>query len=782
MTNRRPTCFLSYCREEADNDSIAHLVQHLKETSRHQINFLFDEDLEAGTDLTTFMDRLDTTDGVIILLTPEYKKRVNERKGGVYKEFSAILKRYHEKINKANRIASEPSDRYNLIKGPFCLIPLIFSGSYASSCPEELSEKKCIDFSTYRAHRRKTSKQLYITKQTKSRYNNEIEKFVSQIFTYHSYQLPSFETSFEELLMRFFEETKHEHLRGDPLFENVLEKVFVKTHAYKKVKRQTSYLLVGRKGSGKSTISHYLAQESENKYKDCVEIYVNNFSLEYLYTFLSSRQMHADLDSVVSRVQVLEVVWEAFLYICCMNAVIEEYRGGKLKKAQVENLPPISNYLSNIVGDPILETELNQRASFQWCYSRALEILDDAIRVSREGLANFNYDLAKRLEPSVLLREILTDECYEAFECILAMCTRRFLVSLDGFDTLFEEFRIKSQEVEKRDDERRERTRYEIDWLRAFLHVVIEMKSARNRSAFSNLVDFCTTIPKERFIEIRRSERDSYIYIGKCHEIRWSGIELVVLLRKRLELLGSTMSDSRLRPHKRLEQVLADKFSFVPRETITTVAGVDYPQSVFIDVLRHTFWRPREILIYFAKIISVLRDLKRRNMEASQFAIGKCIADTTREVIKTEFMSEFQRHCTNLSEIIEKFRGAKQVLSKKEIEDRLSGIGFHFVDRGEPIRDFATQTTFLYEIGFIGIEADKQTRERLKLLHTDAFWFNAGDEPFELIQREGFVNCKFIIHPIFFEYLDLDSREQRLTLDYTWEYLEQQEAHIVAPS
>ena len=287
----------------------------------------------------------------------------------------------------------------------------------------------------------------------------------------------------------------------------------------------------------------------------------------------------------------------------------------------------------------------------------------------------------------------------------------------------------------------------------------------------------------DRFVEIRDSERDGYMYIGKCYEIRWSAIELAILLYKRLEVLDSGFrSHKGDQPHKRLENVLRNAYTYIPLETTTTMDGVDHTMPLFIDVLRHTFWRPREILIYFAKIIAVLRDIKRRNLEITPFAVGKCISDTTRDVIRTEFLNEFQRHCTNLRGIIERFRRNKQILTKDEVEKIVGGYAFSFVDRDTEVTDFPTQMRFLYEIGFIGLEADRKVVERLKLLHTDVFWFNAGDEPFDVMLLENFLDCKFIIHPIFCEFLDLDVRNQRLTLKFDWNYLQEQESYVVVPS
>lgn len=780
--DHRPTCFISYCRDGADRDTIDHLIQQLRHTSRQRIEFLYDEELDAGARLPAFMDLLRRVDGVILLLSPEYKTRTEERKGGVYTEYSEIIRRYQELESAANEHTKSSEDSSPSINPPFPLIPIILSGAFEKSCPIEIQENLCLNFTTYRAFRRENG-HLYITQQVEAKHNKLISRIVSQIVVNNSSKSTAVAASFDELRSAFLENTKHEHIAGDPRFESQLHDLFVKTYAFKKVRKQTSYLLIGRKGSGKSTIVDYLSRDFDDKYKDAIKISINDFDLEYLYSILSTQQLRAELNVVVSQVRVFEVIWELFLYICCMNCLVTEFRNGHVKNGQHQHLSVVQRFLKRMSGvteDRGLQIEY--KAAFHWCYSKVVQQIDTAIETARDDTAEFSYDLSRLLNPEGMLRTALTDEVVDAFHFLLNHCTRRFLVSLDGFDTAFEEFRVRSQHANHSDEETRRRTQYEIDWLRGFAHVLIEMKSSPRRTPLSNLTDFCATIPKDRFVEIRNSERDSYIYIGKCHEIRWSAIELAILLFKRLEIVANYKTDKRLTPQKRLEEVLTKCFPYVPLETTTVVDGNEHELPIFIDVLRHTFWRPREILIYFAKIIAVLSDIKRRNIDVTQFAVSKCIADTTREIVRTEFLSEFQRHCWNIREIIEKFRRHKQILSYEEVQAALKDIPFYFIDQEKPIFDLKLQVQFLYEVGFLGVEVSPRTKERLRLLDIDVFWFNAGDDPFEVIADEGFVDSKFVIHPIFCELLDLDVRKQRLTLDIHWKYLEQQEAHVIAPS
>lgn len=778
LVKTKPTCFISYCREGADYDSVHYLVQQLQDASGGQIDFLFDEHLVPGADLSEFMDAVKDADGIIILLTPQYKRRVEERHGGVYTEYSAIIERYDNEVSSANRKVTRNKSSQRFISSPFYLVPIVFSGTFPSSCPSELSSKLCIDFSDYRARRNKNG-DLFVTEETNRKYRRKIEEIVAVTHTHYIESTDDFLTSFEDILEKFFKTTKDEQNQGNPRLSNLLLDLFVKTHSFKRVQSQSSYLLIGRKGSGKSTITNRLAKSEQAKYKKHIDINVNKFGLEYIYAFINNPRNKNEQSVTVKQINTFEISWQIFLYACCIDAVIADFRARKLTKEQSKDVRILIDFLSEIVAENIVEVELKHKALYRWCYVKIFEAKDQIIEEARNDLAEFSYDVSVNFESESLIERVVGSDILQAFKRILRSCKQRFLVSMDGFDTAFDEFRLGGRYVGNRVEESLSRVQFELDWLRGFLHVMEYMKSSQNKYPLGSLIDFCTMIPKDRFFEIKGNERDAYLYISKHHDIRWSGIELAIMLRKRLQLLGDYETPKDKTPQERLAYVLEHSFRFIPEETTITVAGRDYKLPLFIAVLRHTFWRPREILIYYAKIISVARDFRKRKIEITDFTISKCISDTTREIINTEFINEFQRHCTNLPDILALFRSKKQILTIDELKNILSDHKFDFIDKGEAVFSFNEQIDFLYEIGFLGFRADSGLKERLKLLHSDFFWFTVGDEAFNAIRLEEYTGCKAIIHPIFCEYLDLDTSNQDLTLNFGWNYLKQQESHMM---
>jgi hypothetical protein len=114
MSESKAICFVSYCHGDIDREVLQYVRFLLESRSQQKYEILIDEDVPTGGDLEDFMAFPDKVDAVLILLTPEYKRRVLERKGGVYTEFTRIITRYQQMQD-----ARKAGTRSSQIKGYF---------------------------------------------------------------------------------------------------------------------------------------------------------------------------------------------------------------------------------------------------------------------------------------------------------------------------------------------------------------------------------------------------------------------------------------------------------------------------------------------------------------------------------------------------------------------------------------------------------------------------------------------------------------------------------------
>lgn len=125
MNKKRKTVFISYSWDnQAHQEWVLNLAKDL--ISKFGINVILDQfELSAGKDLTYFMESsIEKADKVLVILTPNYKKKAEERKSGVGYETSMITQEIFESpISKVK------------------FIPILREGKQAISAPKFLKSK-----------------------------------------------------------------------------------------------------------------------------------------------------------------------------------------------------------------------------------------------------------------------------------------------------------------------------------------------------------------------------------------------------------------------------------------------------------------------------------------------------------------------------------------------------------------------------------------------------------------------------------------------------------------
>lgn len=94
-------CFISYCHEGADFPTINAFHAEIERLTRGSFTILRDKsNIEIGGRISDHEKEIHTTDAILLLLTPEYKRRiVNRSPSGVYREYGIILSRYKSYVN-----------------------------------------------------------------------------------------------------------------------------------------------------------------------------------------------------------------------------------------------------------------------------------------------------------------------------------------------------------------------------------------------------------------------------------------------------------------------------------------------------------------------------------------------------------------------------------------------------------------------------------------------------------------------------------------------------------
>jgi hypothetical protein len=766
-------CFISYAHQEIDEPTLAYILANLRKLCRDAIAFIDDRSLRGGTNLDKFMDILKTVDGVLVILTPAYKQQVLARKGGVYKEFTLI-------INRLDALESQRAslDFYNTRgatyrSAEFCVIPILFSGTPETSVPDELSRIFYEDFRSLRASRDAKGR-LDVRRQDKQRFRKPLQAIVNHILAISRLSSATFLQNRDELFEPLFRERKDELIR---LPAPVRTKLFVKTHAYQRVRRQHSYILIGRKGTGKSTVRDFLSQTSRAHYIGHIDFTVNEIHLDFIYGTFKVPQIASESATLLHRTDAFAWTWEVLLYIKLVRLLM---RVSSIFPSTYRDA--ISRLRHGIAAfhdeDSYAHDKDTISADFVFCIGSVVKFLDHAIKTARSDEKYFFSDVKRALRLRNLLLHTLGQDALTDLGRLLRARPARILLSLDGFDTKFGSFRDIGRREYVPKEEIRPRILFEVDWLRGFLQFVLKIKANPRNEFLYSLLDICATVPKDRFMEVLRVERDAYVYKGKFLSMNWSGPELMLLLCKRVEVMFD-YENKKGSMKERLEYALHNIFE-MPRIVKTKVGNMEYDVPLFLYLLRHTFMRPRDLLYYCANLFAFGRDMKKKGLQVSNEAVRTIVSKTTWEVVVNEFIGEFEETLINVKEVLRAFQGKPQTLEFAMLEEALRSVDFHFAQADGGERNLIRKIRFLYEIGFLGIDGDQDVMRILGLGMRHAFYFNEGEVEILWGMEDRVRKLRFVVHPVFCEFLMLDVSKGPMILEYTWEYIIENEARLHA--
>ena len=760
-------CFISYAHEDIDRDSLDYFIYLLKNALSPNVEVLTDKEVKPGEDFNTFMNLISNVDAIIPILTPAYNRRVQDKKGGVFAEFSRFITRFEKDQESSLALALQkisPSEDKS-----FHILPVLFSGTREQSVPSRILSLRCLDLRNNFA-RRQPNGEFDVSPSDCKKYGDAAQAIASIINTTSIMRSPEYITK-TSYYVDLFVDLKATWNHPGTIPDNTLQKLFVKTNSYELVAKQQVFFIVGRKGSGKSTISQALPLLNPERNFCSLEINADHYNLEGLF-YLFTAKYKDDTERFFPRLRSFEMTWESVIFISSLQFLVKE------SDRELHDIMLISKFLDSLTNASISQLEGTSWAIsdlFSYCFSRNLSFIEDCIdRARSEPDDTFLADISSLYNLENFLIFILGSDILKLCRVQLRAFQGTFLVSLDGFDDAFDSFRVESMRLEDK-NLLHSRAAFEIDWLRSLLAFTLRAYRRRDNILYSRL-EFCIAAPLDRFLEVARINRDSYRTIGRWHSIDWSGIELSILLRKRLEfaLSNNLKSPKNIRPEDRLSYILrSENFRDLPENVSFQYNGNLYDMPLFLYVLRHTFWRPREVLIYYARLLALVDTRKRWGTLIDTASLRSCIKSTAEDIIKTQFVSEFKTSLCNIADILRAFRKRPNLLSFASLSEVLADIEFQF--SADIFKDvmLVDKVRYLYQIGFLGFDLTPSQVEQLGASHQHAFIFNEGLLLFgdENLDEDDFADYSFLIHPIFCEFLKLDVSESSLTLLFTWDYL-----------
>jgi energy-coupling factor transporter ATP-binding protein EcfA2 len=710
-----------------------------------------------------------------LLLTPEYKRRAEGAAGGVFKEFEIIRNRYND-----------PDD-------DFLVLCVLFEGSQSNSIPAVFLDDIYRDFTSCQPRLNEVTKKYYMLDKFREEYIPKFMEIARAIETKISVRSSQDNETYERLLESLFAQTKitRKWIKLHPEFINHL---FVSTRSYDRIKSQDAVFLIGRKGSGKSTVANTLPELEHERYKTCIPILADHINLLSAFEFINYDKLIASFHSIrdysggqaseyikLNPVQFLfKYAWLGLLYICLAKELTVLGKEGGFNAEQLLYKDSLEKEFSEFT----FSQSKNVEASRYFTLSSVsfLEFWDEQVSEALK-LDRFS-DVIRYLDSNVneenYLEHLLPGSLLSVIRTIVRLCDRYALVTLDDFDSAFSIFRESLRSSSNNVASQEESKSLESSWVQSLMMLILELKGYRKgwRDAVFDKLDFCITIPRDSYTQVVNTDRDAYLDIECTADLDWTGVYLAQMLSRRLCYINSEDVNEREDVFFEINRVLR---AFVKKLPLTLTFAFNKERvtiDLFCYVLRHTFWRPRDILTYYAALLTAAQSCPDQD-ELTVDQVRRIVGAKTKNIINTEFLIEFAGVISNLQKIINEFRKSNQVLTYSELFEKLTRIDFNVVPQGL-VTEFHDKLRILYEIGFLGVDLPQEVAEAEGLNTTQCFYFNEGSSILATMELYSFDDCNFIIHPIFVEYLHINHKENTFILNWTVDYL--RDNHVVRVS
>lgn len=782
-----PTCFFCYAwGDEERYAKLDFIRQSLKEHALSRIDVILDKhNYEDNANFDALRERIRTYDLVVVFCTPDLKEIVNDSQANnnknreVLKEYEIIKERY--------------------IDNPSSVFVVILEGDKDSSLLDlfiNINARNIEEFGITR----KNGKLSISSNPNTNRKNYKL--FMSNVLGAAQYNFNNKTVKYGNSLIamnNLFSLTDVTHIPSSCLIIPDL---------YSFIRNQQCYLVAGRKGSGKSTfINNFREMDKEyfdEKYKHDIPIYADAFQHDFSYSTLIVG--HKEELQLITADALLRVFWQVYIVLHGILTIRGEIELHKIKEndSRYRIFNKVTNKLKKKIGLQKKNKSYKPISSdgvADAMFRAAVEMVDERFNTALKDCQNDELLLtafASRLTAQDIIEDVFGERDIDQFIDALQQCNRKIFISLDGFDTHSDEFRIRTASIHNNDEEVNRRNEYDMLFYRTLVEVVNKFKRKEYNDpivrTFSDMIDFCIVLPKDRFDQIVEYDRDSIK--KRFGDLSWSALGLMRLIIKRLEYLVSV-----LYPDKKIDSSqdcyvqlnnLLDMFPGLPKTITMTVCNNNVEMSLFNYILRSSIWRPRDIISNLSCILSCIvhfsaggKWVADSNVHLTEEEVRLTIRDNVSRIIREELYDEYKYVFRNLEDVLLLFKNQDELMKYNEFMDIINGAYFD-ASYSYDLKKSINKLLVLYQLGLVGLCFDKDVSTRMGYQHNVCFVFNAGMKPFEdvkgqKIPKDNAIHIAF--NPMLIRELSLNFNSKELIGNWTEEYVKQNDRtmHVFKP-
>ena len=752
---KKPICYISYSWDSEEFSFMLKLKQEIERVSINKIDVILDrENFHIGEDFKKKEKQIEDADLIVTFFTPGYKKKVDTPilDSGCFREFELIIKRWRD---------DERS-----------VYPILFKGSKEHSVPKDMSNAIYnLDASSIRYNENKSG---FITIDQNSR--NKFNRLIADIIK---------QTKINNTLndIRYLNPNeKYQALLKNTTADGTLKRsCMIKMSAYTSILNQNSCFVIGRKGSGKTTLIETLENlepaEFMKRYKSLCPIKAEDINLSAIYNCIEMFEKDRDYIQITD---LTDLYWETFFVIQTMYILGIEFEKGNIDGSDYRHSTFYNTrkFLRKKLG---LSRNINLEDNIakKQIPSLVLDVLNDYFQkhiLDKADDITFMTSIRTNMNVQTILELFVGKSLFNKFLTALAACEKKTLISLDGFDSHSDDFRRNTRSLQRNNvDEYIKRNEFESIFYRSIVNVVMQFKSNSYSAVMNSItskIDFCIVLPQDRLDQIKEIDRDASKI--KCCALAWDAFDLLKMLVLRLETYYDVIPLESQTMLERFHRVLKEKIPSIPNSIKINIDGRQYDFDLFNYILRLSFWRPRDILLHFISILELVENSENVGLEIDDRMIKESLAQSARKIIDEEFIQEYRNVFYNLKEVLNSFRNNQNILSLSEFFNIIDKVKFD-TSLYYDCNDKKSKTLILYQLGVIGLRFDEKSIENRGYSHHFCFYFNEGLSPIydTIIDRTTLDDdVEIVINPLFCKMFNISINAHELIGNYDWEYIQ----------
>jgi|GEM_PF-866337 len=530
--------------------------------------------------------------------------------------------------------------------------------------------------------------------------------------------------------------------------------VFVETDVYRAAQETGRCIFVGRKGAGKTALISGHKIRTPDHYFVEGPILADDFPFRILYEYfyLGSQKLvqklakrtSGDLPAIIDPLRISTFAWSSTLRCYAALLFISKLRAlddlTDEERAELEDYQNRAKRIADVRSPsdlPALEGPL------VFFFEQVQEVIEAVLEEDFPNVAHLLATLTTRVNALLSRRrpgELDSKEILETVNKILERNDLRILITVDKFDDYYDHF------VQNIEDPQ------ELTFMSYLLEgMILAVRDIRSLPSFKH-IDLLVTVPSDRFHDLQLRER-AQIETEHVTYIDWRPRELWDFANTRIAwALGITGEES--------EEVW---YKIFPK-TIHNRVLADVREDSFLFLARHSHWRPRDLQRYISAIIS---EMKESGSPADDELFHRVISETSREIVNTGFIPEYQKSFPKLEALLNKLESIPNLPTAISYEQLKSYVREFPYANGASIEDTMVR---LFDMGVVGVRKSRArkmkgvngTIKQNKVHVAYSFSYNSRS-------KHPFVGeDELVFHPLFYDRLDLTHNQEFVIHQMDW--------------